>query len=215
VLAALNYGARLGDTTPAPPDVLFRWSTSIGTLAIDGVLLAILVLAARGHPLGETFALRPPVSWSAALRIAGAALAATWATSFVLEATVGHAAREQAIPAFWDPSRAPQFAASALAIGVFVPIVEEAMCRGLGYTLLLRWGQPVAIVGTSFAFALAHGAILDFPWVLVTGLGLGYLRACTASLYPCIGLHAFINTIAVLVSALIAPTPGPTAPPVG
>jgi membrane protease YdiL (CAAX protease family) len=82
-----------------------------------------------------------------------------------------------------------------------VPIVEESICRGIGFTLLKRWGDGVAIVGTAVAFALAHGAVLDLPWVLVTGLGLGYLRARTGSLYPCIALHATVNGIAVLVSA--------------
>ncbi|MEK7862615.1 MAG: CPBP family intramembrane glutamic endopeptidase, partial [Chloroflexota bacterium] len=65
------------------------------------------------------------------------------------------------------------------------------------------WGQPVAIAGTTVAFALAHGAVLDLPWVLVTGAGLGYLRARTASLYPSVALHATVNGIAILVSALV------------
>jgi len=38
----------------------------------------------------------------------------------------------------------------------------------------------------------------------VTGLGLGFLRARTGSVYPCIALHVTINGIAVLAAALIA-----------
>ena len=77
------------------------------------------------------------------------------------------------------------------------------MCRGLGFRLLESYGQPVAIVGTAVAFALAHGAVNDLPWVLVTGLGLGYLRSRSGSLYPCIGLHAFVNGVAVLASRCV------------
>lgn len=200
----MNYGARLGSTTTAQPDALFRWSTAIGTVVIEAVILVIMLLIARGLPLREAFALRRPASWPEAFRIAGLALIAVWTTSLVLEATVGHAAREQAVPQYWDPERVPAYIASAVAIGVFVPVVEESMCRGIGFTLLSAYGERVAIIGTAVAFALAHGAVLDFPWVLVTGLGLGYLRARSGSLFPSIGLHATINTIAVLAAALIA-----------
>lgn len=164
----------------------------------------MLLLIARGLPLRDAFALRRPSSWPAAWRIAGAALAATYATSFALEMALGHTAREQAVPQFWDPTRADAFLANALAIAVFVPMVEEAACRGLGFRLLEAYGQPVAIVGSAMAFALAHGAVIDLPWVLVTGLGLGYLRSRSASLYPCVALHAIVNGIAVLASAASA-----------
>ncbi len=202
-MAGLGYSARFGDTAPAPPDLLFRWSTAITTFGLDLGLLLLLLLIARGVPLRDAFALRAPRSWAEALRIAGAALVAIWTTSLLLELTIGHAAREQGVPQFWDQARAPVFVASALAIALFVPIVEEAMCRGIGFALLARWGERVAIAGSAVAFTLAHGAILDLPWVLVTGLGLGYLRARTGSLYPGIALHATVNGIAVLASALV------------
>ena len=204
-IATLSYGARLfGDDDGTPPDFLFRWSTAIFTFAFDGVILLVLLLIARGLPLREAFALRRPLSWPSAWRIAGAALAATYATSFALEIALGHGAREQAVPQFWDPTRTDVFIANALAIAVFVPIVEEAACRGLGFRLLESFGRPVAIVGSAVAFALAHGAVIDLPWVLVTGLGLGYLRSRSGSLFPCIALHAVVNGIAVLASAASA-----------
>ena len=204
MIAGLNYSVRFTESGPTPPDVLFRWSTAIGTVVLDAILLLLMLLIARGLPLREAFALRRPPSWSDAARIAGVALVATWATSLALEIAFGHAAREQAVPQFWDQARLPAFIANALAIAVFVPIVEELMCRGIGFTLLQRWGTPAAVVGSAVAFALAHGAVLDLPWVLVTGLGLGYLRARTGSVYPSIALHVTINGIAVLAAGLIA-----------
>ena len=204
LIAGLNYSVRFTDARPTPPDVLFRWTTAIGTFVLDGILLLLMLLVARGMSLRDAFALRQPASWSQAARIGGLALLATWVTSFALELTVGHAAREQAVPQFWDEARVAAFVANALAIAVFVPIVEELMCRGIGFTLLARWGTPVAIAGSSVAFALAHGAVLDLPWVLVTGIGLGVLRARTGSVYPSIALHVTINGIAVLAAGLIA-----------
>lgn len=204
LIAGLNYGARLAEPRAAHPDALFRWSTPIGTFAVEAVILLVVLLIARGLSLRETFGLRRPSSWPEAFRIATLSLVAIWSTSLVLEIVVGHAAREQAVPQFWDPDRVPAFVASAFTIGLFVPIVEETMCRGLGYALLERWGAPVAVAGSAIAFALAHGAVLDLPWVLVTGACLGILRARSGSLLPCVGLHATINSLAVLAAALIA-----------
>jgi membrane protease YdiL (CAAX protease family) len=200
-IASLSYAARFAESGPARADVLFRWSTAIGTFVIDGILLALTLLIARGLPLRDAFALRSPPSWPRALRIAAVALAATWTTSLILELVAGHAAREQAVPQYWDPSATGAFVANALAIAVFVPIVEESLCRGIGFTLFQRWGDTTAIAATAIGFALAHGAVLDLPWVLVTGAGLGYLRSRTGSLYPCVALHLTVNGIAVLVSA--------------
>jgi membrane protease YdiL (CAAX protease family) len=203
VIAALNYSARFGAPSEPRPDALFRWSTALGTVVLESLIVLVMLLIARGLPLRDAFAFRRPSSWSQAFRIASVALAATWTTSLVIEATVGHTAREQALPQYWDPERVPAFVASAIAIGLLVPIAEEMTCRGIGYTLLSRWGEPVAILGSALAFALAHGAVLDLPWVLVVGVGLGILRARTGSIYPCIGLHATVNGIAVLAIAAL------------
>lgn len=204
-IAALSYSARFaGGDDAAAPDLFFRWSTAIFTYAFDGLVLVLLLVIARGLPLRDAFALHRPVSWPSSWRIAGAALVAIYAASFVAEIVIGHGSREQAVPQFWDPTRVDAFIANAIAIAVFVPIVEEAACRGLGFRLLEAYGQSVAVVGSAIAFALAHGAVIDLPWVLVTGLGLGYLRSRSGSLYPCIGLHAFVNGVAVLASAASA-----------
>ncbi|HEV8656715.1 MAG TPA: CPBP family intramembrane glutamic endopeptidase [Candidatus Limnocylindria bacterium] len=204
-IAALSYGARFaGGDDGAAPDFFFRWSTAIVTFAFDGLVLLVLLLIARGLPFRETFALRRPSSWPASWRVAGGALAATYAVSFLEEIVLGHGSREQAVPQFWDPTRLDAFIANAIAIAVFVPMVEEAACRGLGFRLLEAYGQRAAIVGSAVAFALAHGAVIDLPWVLVTGLGLGYLRSRSGSIYPCVALHAIVNGVAVLASAAAA-----------
>ncbi len=204
-VAGLSYWARLSGDGAEATDLLFRWVTAIATVVFDGLILLLLLAIARGLPLRDTFALRRPPSWRQASLIALGALLATYTVSIAEEIFLGHAAREQAVPQFWDGSRADAFAANAFAIAVLVPIVEEAACRGLGFRLLERYGQGVAIVGSAIAFALAHGAITDLPWVLVTGLGLGFLRSRTGSLYPCVALHAFVNGVAVLVAATVAP----------
>ena len=204
VIATLSYWARFAGDSATRPDLLFRWSTAIVTFVGDGIILLAVLLIARGRPLRETLALRRPPSWPAAWKIAGGALAATYATSFAEAIVFAPGSREQAVPQFWDPTRVDAFVANAIAIAMFVPVVEELACRGLGFRLLEPYGQGVAITGSAVAFALAHGAVFDLPWILVTGLGLGYLRSRSGSLYPCVVLHAIVNGVAVLASAAVA-----------
>jgi len=207
-IAVLSYAARFTATDePTPADLFFRWSTVVTTLVLDGIVLFAVLAIARGLRLGDVLALRRPVSWRDAATIGVAALVLIYAVSLVEEVVIGHAGREQAVPQFWDPSRTTEFAANVAMLAVFVPIVEESLTRGLGFFLLEPFGRSTAILGTALAFAVAHGAVVDLPWVLATGLGLGYLRARTGSLYPCLLLHGAVNAIAVLASAAIAPPP--------
>ena len=201
-LAAVGYGLRFASRDiAARPDALFLWSSAIGTLALYALLSSATLLISRGLPLRDTFALRPPSSWALAFRIALFALAATYVTSVVIEALIGHASREQAVPQFWDETRALPFIVNAIAIAGLVPIVEESMCRGLGFALLSPYGEHIAILGSALAFALAHGAVVDFPVLLVTGLGLGYVRARSGSLYPCVAVHGVFNCLGLLAAA--------------
>jgi membrane protease YdiL (CAAX protease family) len=167
-------------------------------------LLLLVLLIARGLPLRETFALRAPRSWRRAFVIGVATLAAAYGIALLEAALVSGAGREQGVPEFWDPTRVGAWAANLFAIAIFVPIFEEALCRGLGYTLFEPLGAGVAILITTLAFTVAHGVILDIPVILATAIGLGYMRASTGSIYPCIALHAFFNGFGLVVAALVA-----------
>lgn len=186
------------------PDDFFKYSTAILVVAVDAVLLLIVLLIARGLPLREFFGLRAPSSWQRAFVIGAATLVAAYATSFLEVALVPGAGGEQGVPEFWDPTRVGAWAANLFAIAVFVPIFEEALCRGLGYHLFEPLGRPAAVAITAVAFTVAHGVILDVPVILATGIGLGYMRAATGSIFPCIALHGFFNGFGLVVAALVA-----------
>jgi membrane protease YdiL (CAAX protease family) len=186
------------------PDDFFRYSTAILVIVSDAVLLLIVLLIARGLPLRETFALRAPSSWQRAFLIGVATLVAAYTLSFLEVAFVSGAGREQGVPEFWDPTRIGGWAANFFAIAIFVPIFEESLCRGLGYALFEPLGRPLALLITALAFTFAHGVIVDIPVILATGIGLGYMRASTGSLFPCIALHGFFNGFGLVVAALVA-----------
>jgi len=205
LLAAPSYALRLSGTLVGlKPDDFFKYSTAIAAISVDGVLLLIVLLIARGLPLRETFALRAPTSWRLALLIGVGTLVAAYAISYLEAGLVSGAGREQGVPEFWDPTRVGGWAANLFAIAIFVPIFEESLCRGLGYALFEPLGAPAAVLVTAVAFTLAHGVIVDIPVILATGIGLGYMRAATGSIYPCIALHGFFNGFGLVVAALVA-----------
>ena len=47
-LAALSYAANLADTGDTPDDLLYRWSSAVGGLIQYAIILAIVLLIARG-----------------------------------------------------------------------------------------------------------------------------------------------------------------------
>lgn len=91
-----------------------------------------------------------------------------------------------------------------VAILVLAPLVEEAMFRGIVFSLLQRFMGPIAVVALSAAlFAFMHGLngayILEYPHRFVGGLAFGYLRLRTKSLAAPTLAHALHNLVASLL----------------
>jgi len=99
-----------------------------------------------------------------------------------------------------------------LAVAVLVPIAEEAFFRGP----LFRWlsaslGAPGAIAISSLCFTLSHTETRTFPALAVIAVTLGWLRHRSASLWPCVLLHAAFNATTLLV-LFAEPPPSAAAP---
>jgi membrane protease YdiL (CAAX protease family) len=96
------------------------------------------------------------------------------------------------VPIRWSPW--------APVLGVCAAVAEEALFRRLAYGRLLRFGVPVAIVGSATAFALLHVPLYGvavFPVDLGAGLLLSWLRwACGTWTVPAT-THAAANLLAV------------------
>jgi membrane protease YdiL (CAAX protease family) len=196
VFATLNYTARFSGPRP-PRDVAYRWESSAGALLQVAIVLAIVMLIARGHDKRELFALRAPSSWGRAAGISLAVIVAVLLLAQAMAPFVDPEAEQGLTPTYWDPDRIPQFGAYAFAVVVAAPIVEELLFRGAGFTLLSAFGTRVAVLGTAIAFGLAHGLLEGLPIITAFGLGLAYLRAQTRSIYPCVLLHGVFNATAL------------------
>lgn len=196
ILAAAGYAVRFTSGEP-DRDALYKTGTAVGAIIQDAFMLGI-VLGIAGSVAYA--ALRHPPSWLRALGLAVVALIVIGAVNSGLDQVL-HAGSEQGLtPDHWDPSRSAAYTFNFVVIAAFVPIVEEITFRGVGFTLLRRFGTPVAVIGSAVAFALAHGLVQGFPILLVFGLSLAWLRHRTGSVIPGIAVHATFNAISLIVA---------------
>lgn len=197
VQAAVNFlGPVLWD---APEDRIYRYSNAALALLQFGAMLAVVVIIARPGGLRNMLALRYPSSWRLAAGLGALLVVGMMALLAVLSPQAGEA---QNLAPEWDSNRWLPFALNATVIVLVAPMVEELTFRGLGFTLLQRFGTTTAIVGTAAGFALSHGLIGLLPTAAVLGLGLAYLRSRTASVYPGIVVHVALNGLGVLAVVL-------------
>jgi membrane protease YdiL (CAAX protease family) len=194
----LNYASR---ATSGKPDrnAVYHWSTAGGGLLFYGIFFGIVLLISRERTQ-ELLALRQPRSWSKAAGIAVIVMVCVIALEYGLDPVL-HPDREQGLtPTGWQSQHAAAFAASFVVLVVVGPFVEEATFRGLGYSLLVPYGELLAILATGVLFGLAHGLVEALPVLVALGAGLAYLRARTDSLYPGFVLHALFNAIALTLA---------------
>lgn len=197
--ATLSYSLRFTEGKP-PDDFLYRWSTFAGGL-IQFALIGLIIYGIAG--LGnrrELLALRRPTSWRRAIGI-GIGVAVLM---LILSSTLGRLlepGEEQGVtPDVWRPDHAAAYVANGFVICVVAPFVEELAFRGLGYSLLARFGRWIAIVLVGLLFGVAHGLVEALPFLAALGAGLAYLRSRVDSVLPGMLVHGLFNATALIVA---------------
>jgi membrane protease YdiL (CAAX protease family) len=204
--ASLSYALRLTEGKP-PRDLLYKWSTVAGNLVQFAIIVAIVWGIAGLGNRRELLALRRPSSWRTALKIGVGIAVAMMALTYLLDPLL-HPGREQGVtPNTWQPDHAAAYVVNALVIAIVAPVVEELTFRGLGYSLLARYGRWTAILLVGVAFGLAHGLVQAFPLLAAFGIGLAYLRSRVDSVYPCMVVHGVFNAVALTVAVAGKPQP--------
>jgi membrane protease YdiL (CAAX protease family) len=200
VLIALGYASRFAGGKPSP-EVLYQWSTAIGGLVQDAILL-VLVVAIAGTRR-DLLALRRPRSVPAALLWLFVGLVAIYVFERVYSG-LAHPGNEQGLtPTRWEPHHALAYVANGIVICTIVPFAEELTYRGLGYSLLERFGRWPAILVVGLLFGLAHGLVVSLPIIVAFGCVLAWIRARTGSVYPGMFLHAAFNLVALVAAVTI------------
>ncbi len=188
------------------------------SLQNDGFLLAIstlvtsplgvagiccLVLLRRGATLGEYLALRRVsfaqlAKWVALVLVF--ALASDLLTLYLGRPIVPEFMRE-----VYETSRVPLLLWIAIVVGA--PVFEEALFRGFAHAGLAQ--SRVGATGTVLITASTWAAIhlqYDFygvATIFAVGLLFGWARERTGSLVPCIAMHAAMNLVAAIETAII------------
>jgi membrane protease YdiL (CAAX protease family) len=108
--------------------------------------------------------------------------------------------------------------ANPLIQAVAVPVSEELVFRGVLFGLvLLALGRlypmetalPLTVVVSAVAFGMAHlnnigsydtvFVVMQSAYAMILGLGVGYLRGTTGSVFPAMAAHSAVNIVALLV----------------
>lgn len=192
-------------TWPASFDFDSAWIWAGGVFVAAAAGLATVVFAIRAgldvgnaRPTAGAVAVGVAVGLVSALLSVGFVLIAALLGAPTVEQGVAQASLDQDLPSW------VRWGAAALTVGV-VPVVEEAIFRGVVYGILSRrFGAPAALTLTAVAFGVFHGSE---PAVLAStlsfGVAWGYLRALTGSIWPGVAAHATNNALA-LATGLIA-----------
>jgi len=85
-------------------------------------------------------------------------------------------------------------------VAVIAPFSEEVFFRGFLYSAFKKsWGVNVALLLSSFLFAIVHLELYSFIPLMIIGWLFAYLFEKTRSLIPAIFLHGVYNLILILI----------------
>ncbi len=91
----------------------------------------------------------------------------------------------------------------AIAIAAVPPLVEEFAIRGVVMQPLRKYGDIFAIVASSLVFAVLHGNLIQAPFALIAGIGIGYAVCITNSVWTGVLIHAVNNFYSVITEFMI------------
>jgi membrane protease YdiL (CAAX protease family) len=199
-LAALNYAARYAGGSTDGKSALYTYGAAVAGLVQLAIVLGVVLWIAHGRPLREWLALRRPGSWPRALGLCILVVAGVVLLSGIVAPFLQPGKEQGLVPHHWRPQDAGAFACNFVVVALVAPAVEELTFRGLGFTLLSRFGDLAAIVLVGVLFGVAHGLVEALAILVPFGMGLAYLRFRTASVYPGMLVHAAFNASVLLIA---------------
>jgi membrane protease YdiL (CAAX protease family) len=196
----VQYLGRLTEGAP-DRDVLYRYSTAVGSLVVYAILFGCVVAIAGSNR--ELLAFRRPHSWPKALGLALLLLIGVYVMLAIVDPFLNGGREQGLTPTGWQPEHAGAYFANFLVVAGVAPFVEETFYRGLGYSLLERYGRYLAILVVGIAFALDHGLVNAFPELALFGCALAWLRWKTDSVFPGMLVHSAFNAIALIAAVTV------------
>lgn len=90
-----------------------------------------------------------------------------------------------------------------VSIAVIPPLVEEFAIRGVVMQPLRKYGDKFAIIASSIVFAVLHGNLIQAPFALIAGIGIGYAVCITNSVWTGVLIHTVNNLYSVIIEFMI------------
>lgn len=90
-----------------------------------------------------------------------------------------------------------------VSIAVVPPLVEEFAIRGVIMQPLRKYGDMFAIIASAFIFAVLHGNLIQAPFALIAGIGIGYAVCITNSVWTGVAIHTVNNLYSVLTEFML------------
>ena len=111
----------------------------------------------------------------------------------VLDVAKYSEAYQEAVKTFYAPS----FWKQILFTGIFIPIIEEILFRGIAFRILRKWLPFVwTMLITAFLFGIYHGNLVQFIYAMLCGLFLAYLCEKLHAVWASIVAHISMNVLA-------------------
>lgn len=102
-----------------------------------------------------------------------------------------------------DPSSTLDIVMIFLCSSIIPPLVEEFAMRGVLMQSLRKYGNAFAIIASALMFGIFHGNAVQMPFAFLCGLVIGYAVVATESLWVGVIIHALMNSMSSISSALI------------
>lgn len=101
-----------------------------------------------------------------------------------------------------DPTNLSEVLLLFVGTAIIPPLTEELAMRGFVMQSLKKYGNAFAILSSAFVFAVFHGNPTQIPFAFICGLFLGYAAMASGSLWVSIAVHAMVNSLSCLYSAI-------------
>ncbi len=110
-----------------------------------------------------------------------------------------------------DPSNLFDIILMFISTAIIPPLIEEFAARGVLLHSLKKYGNSFAILGSAFVFSVLHGNAVQMPFAFICALFIGYAVIATDSIWTGIIIHALVNSMSCISSALMYYFDEPTA----
>lgn len=206
ILSLIIYSSPIGsiyENDPAMQSVVIIFLSVLGLL-VPFAVCGYFINKGKNTPMVD---FRKPVSIPLMLSATALGfficLAGNYVTSIFVD-LMSNVGIELSAPEYSTPSDFSGRLIYTLSIAVVPALVEEFAVRGVILQPLRKYGDRFAILASALIFAVMHGNLIQAPFALIAGIGIGYAVCITNSIWTGILIHFCNNLYSVIIEFLVA-----------